>query len=1164
MIKRLTELSLQHRGFVAALAATLVLGGWWAIRTMPVDAIPDLSDVQVIVFTDYAGQAPQVVEDQVTYPLSTAMLSVPFATSVRGYSFFGFSMIYIIFEDGTDLYWARSRVLEYLNYAQRRLPEGTTPQLGPDATGVGWVYEYTLSDFSRRAQVLRDNLDTDRSGLLEEDELPVPGAISVVGGSSTCGFQFVGRCWWSGHEGGNELPVYSDDELREFFATDSPAATRSAEEFVDDSLGYLVDGFDSDGDRRISRDELARAAAFMGHDLARLRSIQDWYLKYDLMSQEGVAEVASVGGFVRQYQVEVAPEKLRAFGVTIPAVRRAIQRANLDVGGRLIEMAETEFMVRGQGYIRSIDDLATIPVKIVDGAHTPVLLRQVARVQLGPAPRRGLVEMNGEGEVVTGIVLLRFGGNALEVIDRVKQRLGELKRGLPEGVEIHTSYDRSLLVKRAISTLTGKLGQELVVVALVCLVFLMHLRSSLVALVALPLGVLASLLIMRLLGQNANIMSLGGIAIAVGVMVDASVVMVDNVHRHHEHKPGRSHMDNVREAALEVGPALFYSLLIVTVSFLPVFALEQQEGRLFAPLAATKTFAMAASAVLAITVVPVLAYWFARPPAGRTAGNNFVSRTLVNALRPAIEFSVRRPRAVVAAAALVAVSALAPLGMMGSEFMPPLNEGDLLYMPTTPPGLSITKARELLQQTDRIIATHPQVAHVLGKIGRADTATDPAPLSMVETTIMLRPREQWPRGKTMADVVAELDGMLQFPGLTNAWTMPIKTRIDMLATGIRTPVGVKLLGDDLEVLNSVGERLEGILQEVPGTASVYAERVVGGNYIDVRVRREEAARYGLNVADVQEVVSSAIGGMNVTETVEGLERYPVNLRFPRELRGDLESLSSVAVPTPMGHTVPLVQVAELSVTKGPPAIKSENARRTAWVFVDLDTSDVGGYVEHAREVVAERLRLPAGVTLVWSGQYEYMQRASERLRMVVPLTLAAIFVLLYLHFRRLGPGLLVMLGTIAVAPAGGLWLLWLLGYNTSIAVWVGFIALAGLAAETGVVMLVYLEQAVARHGGIEAIGDTEELGRAVSEGVLERVRPVLMTTGTTFIGLLPVMFGSGAGAGVMQRIAAPMVGGLVTSTALALFVLPALYLLWQRMGRRTFSGFETRSQSGKR
>lgn len=1130
MIKRLTELSLQHRGFMAALAATLVLGGWWAVSTMPVDAIPDLSDAQVIVFTDYAGQAPQVVEDQVTYPLSTAMLSVPFATSVRGYSFFGFSMIYIIFEDGTDLYWARSRVLEYLNYAQRRLPEGTTPQLGPDATGVGWVYEYTLSDFSRRAQVLRDNLDRDGSGLLEDAELPVPAELSLVGGS--------------------ELAAYSEEQLLGFFATDSPAATRTAEEFADDSLGYLVDGFDSDGDRRISRDELARAAAFMGHDLARLRSIQDWYLRYDLMSQKGVAEVASVGGFVRQYQVEVDPEKLRAFGVTIPAVRRAIQRANLDVGGRLIEMAETEFMVRGQGYIRSIDDLATIPVKIVDGAHTPVLLRQVARVQLGPAPRRGLVDMNGEGEVVTGIVLLRFGGNALEVIDRVKQRLEELKGGLPEGVEIHTSYDRSLLVKRAISTLTGKLAQEMVVVALVCLLFLGHLRSSLVALIALPLGVLASLLIMRLLGQNANIMSLGGIAIAIGVMVDASVVMVDNVHRYHEHNPGRDHMEIVREAALEVGPALFYSLLIVTVSFLPVFALEQQEGRLFMPLAATKTFAMAASAVLAITMVPALAYWFARPPAGRSAGDNLVSRTLTNALRPAIEFSVRRPRAVVAAAALVALSSLVPLSMLGSEFMPPLNEGDLLYMPTTPPGISITKARELLQQTDRIIATHPQVAHVLGKVGRAATATDPAPLSMIETTIMLRPREQWPRGKTLEDVVAELDSWLQFPGVTNAWTMPIKTRIDMLATGIRTPVGVKLLGDDLDVLNRVGERLEAVLQEVPGTASVYAERVVGGNYIDVRVRREEAARYGLNVADVQEIVSSAIGGMNVTETVEGLERYPVNLRFPRELRGDLETLARVAVPTPMGHTVPLAQVADLSVTKGPPAIKSENARLTAWVFVDLDTSDVGGYVEHAREVVAERLRLPAGVTLVWSGQYEYMQRASERLRMVVPLTLAAIFVLLYLHFRRLGPGLLVMLGTVAVAPAGGLWLLWLLGYNTSIAVWVGFIALAGLAAETGVVMLVYIEQAVARHlaagGGPRGDSGDGGLAAAVSAGVLERVRPVLMTTGTTFIGLLPVMFGSGAGTQVLQRIAAPMVGGLVTSTSLTLFVLPALYLLWQR------------------
>jgi len=1121
VIARIIEACVDNRLFVVLVGLLIGAIGWWSMAGTPVDAIPDLSDVQVIVFTEYPGQAPQVVEDQVTYPLSTAMLSVPYAQVVRGYSFFGFSMVYVIFEDGTDLYWARSRTLEYLNYVQGRLPPGLAPQLGPDATGVGWVYQYTLSDFSPRSRVLRRALDADGSGEVEKDELPEP----------------------------EEAPLYSVDQLADLFTVEKSPTSQSPEAFRESSLRHIVKAFDRDGDRRISERELQRAANFRGLDLAQLRTIQDWYLRYDLMSLPGVSEVASVGGFVRQYQVEVDPEKLRAFGVTLSQVQGAIRGANLETGGRLIEMAETEFMVRSEGYIESLDDLETIPVAVEPKRHTPVLLRQVARVQLGPEARRGLVDMNGEGEVVSGIVLLRFGENARSVIERVERRLAELAKSLPEGVEIHVSYDRSQLIERAIATLREKLIQEMLVVAAVCVLFLLHLRSAFVAIFTLPVGVLIAFIAMRWLGIDANIMSLGGIAIAIGVMVDASVVMVENLHKHRERDPERSQRDLVVDSAREVGPALFFSLVIITVSFLPVFTLEQQEGRLFSPLAYTKTFAMAASALLAITAIPVLMYYLVTGRI-RSEKENPVSRFFIESYRPVIRIVLRFPRLTLACAlALVLLSAW-PLSRLGSEFMPPLNEGDLLYMPTTPPGISITKARELLQQTDRIIAKHPQVRHVLGKIGRAETATDPAPLSMIETTIILAPQQEWSDGKQIEDIIRELDAMVQLPGVTNAWTMPIKTRIDMLATGIKTPVGVKLLGDDLETLSEVGVQIEGVLSALPGTASVYSERVVGGNYVNIRVRRQDAARYGLNVADVQAVVQSAIGGMNVTETVEGLERYPINVRFPRELRNDLATLRSVAVPTPLGHTVPLAQVADIGVEKGPPSIKSENARRTAWIYVDLTTSDIGGYVRRARRAVDQEVRLPAGVSVVWSGQYEYMERANQRLMVVVPLTLAVIALLLYAHFRRAAETLIVLVGTILFAPIGGIWLLYLSDFNLSVAVGVGFIALLGLAAETGVVMLVYLNGAYQRassEGGVRGLAD---LKGAIMAGSAERVRPILMTTGTTMIGLLPIMFGTETGTRVMKRIAAPMVGGLVSSTLLTLIVLPAIYLLWKKLELR--------------
>ncbi|NOY25038.1 MAG: efflux RND transporter permease subunit [Oligoflexia bacterium] len=1120
MIDKIIEASVRNRVFVLLISGLVMILGAWAVSNTPVDAIPDLSDVQVIVYTEYPGQAPQVVEDQVTYPLTTAMLSVPFAKDVRGYSFFGFSMVYVIFEDGTDLYWARSRTLEYLNFVQGRMPAGVTPQLGPDATGVGWVYEYSLTDFSPRAEVLRDKLDKDHDLQVSDAELPVP-ADSEDG-----------------------IAVYSEAQLGELFTVQTATPPGSPEDFKRDSLKYIVESFDRDHDKRISKKELSHAANFQGIGLDELRSLQDWYLRYDLTAQPGVSEIASVGGFVRQYQVEVDPEKLRAYHISVQDVRKAIQRANNDVGGRLIEMAETEFMVRGQGYITSLEDLETIPIGLDPTGHVPVLLSQVARVQFGPEVRRGLVDMNGQGEVVTGIVIMRFGENALTTIEHVKERLEELKKGLPEGVEIHTSYDRSGLIERAVETLKSKLIEEMLAVTLICIIFLLHVRSAFVAILTLPVGVGLTFIAMNLLGMNANIMSLGGIAIAIGVMVDASIVLVENMHKHREHHPDADQIELVIAASKEVGPALFFSLLIVTVGFLPVFSLEAQEGRLFKPLAWTKTFAMGFSSILSITLIPALMVYLVRGHI-RSERENPVSRMFIGAYRPIIHGVLAFPKTVFVVGLLIAAATVWPWSQIGSEFMPPLNEGDLLYMPTTPPGISITEARDLVQETDRIIATHPQVAHVLGKIGRAETATDPAPLSMMETTILLRPEDEWPKGKTIEDIITELDGMVKIPGVTNAWTMPIKTRIDMLATGIKTPVGIKLLGDDLYVLSQVGENIEGALQGLEGTASVYSERVVGGNYVDIKVNRAEAARYGLNVDDVQDVITSAIGGMDVSWTVEGLERYPINVRFPRELRSDLPSLRAVAVPTPMGHTVPLEQVADIQITKGPPSIKSENARRTAWIYVDLNTSDIGGYVKSAQELIDREVPMPPGVSIQWSGQYEYMQRANARLKIVVPVTLVVIFMLLYMHFQQLGESVMVMFATIVFAPIGGVWLLYLSGFNMSIAAGVGFIALAGLAAETGVVMIVYLDEAYERYRDQGKMNGVADLKEAIIEGAVDRVRPKLMTVASIMIGMLPLMYGTETGTRVMKRIAAPMVGGMVSSTILTLVMIPALYLMWK-------------------
>ena len=1064
MLEKLIDWSARNRLLVILTTLLITVAGIWAMLNTPIDAIPDLSDVQVIIKTEYAGQGPEIVEEQVTYPLATAMLSVPYAQTVRGYSMFGTSFVYVIFEDGTDMYWARSRVLEYLNQVSGNLPEAARPAIGPDATGVGWVYEYSL----------RDTTGT--------------------------------------------------------------------------------------------------------YDLSQLRSIQDFFLKYELQGVNGVAEVATVGGFQKQYQVVVDPQKLAAYGIPLSHVKMQIQQSNRDVGGRLLEMGEREFIVRGKGYLRGMDDLREIPLKTRGG--TTVTVGEVATVQLGPEIRRGIAERNGEGEVVGGIIVMRYGENAQRVISDVKTRLAELKDGLPEGVEVVEEYDRSGLIQRAVGTLTTQIWEELLVVTLIVLVFLLHVRSAFVALVTVPVGILISLGIMYLLGINANIMSLGGIAIAIGVMVDASLVMVENAHKHLEREGGKEKRELTREerfgavvaAAKEVGPSLFFSLLIVTVSFLPVFTLEQVEGRMFRPLAFTKTFSMAAAAILAVTLVPALMVIFIKGKI-RPEEKNPIARFFIRIYRPVIEWTLRNPWTVVITATAILVVTLLPVQRMllgrvivpfpqlGSEFMPPLNEGDMLYMPTTLPGVSPQKAKEILQQTDRIIASFPEVESVFGKIGRAETATDPAPLSMIETTIILKPPDQWREGMTWNKLVAEMDAAIQIPGLTNAWTMPIKTRIDMLATGIKTPVGIKIAGPDLKTLEGLGEQVEAALKPLEGTLSVYAERVMGGSFLDIDIRRAEAARYGLTTGDVQDVIMSAIGGMNVTTTVEGLERYPVNIRYPRALRDDLSSLRQVLIPTSSGAQIPLGQVADLRLVDGPPMIKSENARPNAWVYVDLQQGvDVGTYVQEAREVVAEHVTMPPGYSLKWSGQFEYMERANRRLQVLVPITLAIIFLLLFLHFKNAWETTLLMV-TLPFAVVGAIWLMAILDFNMSIAVGVGFIAVAGLAAETGVVMQVYLDEAVARYRREGRMTSPAMLNAALEEGAVDRVRPKLMTVFTTLIGLLPIMLGTGTGSEVMKRIATPMVGGLVSSTLLTLLVIPALYAIVQR--RRLRKLFTTHQADGE-
>ncbi len=1034
MIAGLIRWSIQNRFLVLVLTVLITAWGLYSVKQTPVDALPDLSDVQVIIKTSFPGQAPQVVEDQVTYPLTTAMLSVPKATTVRGYSFFGDSYVYIIFEDGTDLYWARSRVLEYLSQVSGTLPDAATSALGPDATGVGWVFEYAL---------------VDRTGQ---------------------------------------------------------------------------------------------------HDLAELRSLQDWFLKYELQTVPGVAEVATIGGMVRQYQVVVDPDKLRAFGIPLAKLNMAIKMGNQETGGSVIEMGEAEYMVRATGYIQSIEDLEQIPLGVNDQG-TPLMLADVADVRLGPQMRRGIAELNGEGEVVGAVVVMRWGENALATIEGIKARLTELERSLPDGVEIVPTYDRSDLIHRAVETLQGKLIEEFIVVALVCAVFLFHLRSSAVIILSLPVGILAAFIVMRMQGINANIMSLGGIAIAIGAMVDAAIVMIENVHKHIEKEPltDENRWRIMTDAATEVGPPLFFSLLIITLSFLPVFTLEAQEGRLFAPLAFTKTYAMAAAAGLSITLVPVLMGYFIRGHV-TPEHKNPINRVLMAAYRPVINAVIRFPKGTLVVAALILVVGLWPATRLGSEFMPPLDEGDLMYMPTTYPGVSIDKAREILQHTDRMIMEVPEVKRVFGKIGRAETATDPAPLTMIETVIQLKPREEWREGMTPEGLRTELNRVVKYTGLTNAWVMPIKTRIDMLATGIKTPVGIKVAGPDLEVIERIGQDLERVLANVEGTTSVYSERVAGGRYVDVDIDRARASRFGLNIADIQDIVKSAVGGMNVTQTVEGLERYPVNVRYPQRFRDSVQQLRLLPIVTPSGARIALADVAEVKVIDGPPAIKSENARLNGWSYVDIAGRDLGSYVAEAQQVVADFVELPAGYSLAWSGQYEYMVRAKERLSVVGPVTLAIIVLLLYLNFRRFAE-VAIIIGTLPMALIGGLWLLFLLGYDLSVAVGVGFIALAGVAVEIGVVMLVYLNQAIREH---IATAESEsraltlhDVRQAVIDGAVLRVRPIMMTVAAIIAGLLPIMLGSGTGSEVMRRIAAPMVGGMVSATILTLIVIPAMFLLWR-------------------
>ncbi|WP_305838517.1 efflux RND transporter permease subunit [Photobacterium leiognathi] len=1034
MIPAIIRWSINNRLLVLIATLFLTLGGLYSIKNTPVDAIPDLSDVQVIIKTSYPGQAPQVVEDQVTYPLTTAMLAVPGAETVRGYSFFGDSYVYIIFNDQTDMYWARSRVLEYLSQVAPKLPANAKPTLGPDATGVGWIYSYVLQDKTGK------------------------------------------------------------------------------------------------------------------HDLAELRSLQDWFLKYELQTVAGVSEVATVGGMVKQYQVEIDPAKLRAYDLTLQQVNMAIQNGNQETGASVIEVAEAEHMVRTTGYLTNIDDIKSLPLKVT-ATGTPLLLGDVATINLGPQMRRGISEFNGEGEAVGGVIVMRFGENASAVIDKVKAKLKTLQRSLPDGVEIVATYDRSTLIDQAVENLWQKLAEEFIVVAIVCALFLFHIRSSLVIAISLPIGILSAFIIMHWQGINANIMSLGGIAIAIGAMVDGAIVMIENLHKHIERTPltHENRWQVISKAAEEVGTPLFFSLLIITLSFVPVFALEGQEGKMFSPLAFTKTYAMAAAAGLAITLVPVLMGYFVR---GRILpeSKNPINKALIALYRPMLNISLRFPKTIIAIAIVLMASSYYPITKLGSEFIPPLDEGDLMYMPTTYPGISIGKARELLQQTNKLIKTVPEVATVWGKVGRAESATDPAPLTMIETVIQLKPKDQWREGVTSESLRKEFDQLIQFPGLTNAWVMPIKTRIDMLATGIKTPIGIKIAGPDLQVIEKIGAELEPILNNITGTASVYAERVAGGRYITIDIKRRQAARYGLSVKDIQQVISTAVGGMNVSESVEGLERYPINVRYPQSYRDSVTKLQHLPLVTPNGARIALADVADIRYEDGPPMIKTENARPNGWVFVDIDDRDLGSYVAEAQKTVAEQLKLPAGYSLAWSGQYEYMERAKARLSIVAPLTISIIMLLLYFSFRRVTE-VLVIMATLPLAMVGGLWLMWYLNFNFSIAVGVGFIALAGVAVEIGVIMLVYLNQAWSfkQQDCAEKNLTTDDLHAAIHEGAGQRVRPVMMTVLTVIIGLIPIMYGAGTGSEVMQRIAAPMIGGMASALILTLLVIPAVFKLWKNM-----------------
>ena len=1031
MIAHIIRWSIANRVLVLIATLMLAAAGMWSVKQTPVDAIPDLSDVQVIIKTSYPGQAPSVVEQQVTYPLTTAMLSVPGAHTVRGFSFFGDSYVYILFDDSTDIYWARSRVLEYLSQVAPTLPDTAAPQLGPDATGVGWVYIYALSDPTGQ------------------------------------------------------------------------------------------------------------------HDIADLTSLQDWFLKYELQTVPGVAEVATVGGMKKQYQVVIDPLRLQAYNLPLSSIERAITRGNQEVGASVVEMAEAEYMVTVTGYLQSLDDLQ----QVVLGATpqgTPVLLSDVADIRIGPAARRGIAELNGEGETVGGIIVMRYGENAKKTITGVKAALERLQAGLPDGVEITPVYDRSNLITKAVDNLWDKLLEELIIVAVVCGLFLLHLRSAIVALVTLPLGILAAFILMHFQGLNANIMSLGGIAIAIGAMTDGAIVMIENFHKHLEDPANqqRNRWELVAEAAGEVGPALFFSLLIITVSFLPVFILEAQEGRMFAPLAYTKTYAMAAAAGLAITLIPVLIGYFIRGNILPEAKNP-VNRVIQAAYKPALRAVLSFPKTTLLCAVIIGVIGFYPLGKLGSEFMPPLDEGDLMYMPTTYAGVSIGEARQILQQTDKLIRTVPEVETVFGKVGRAETATDPAPLIMIETFIQLKPQSEWREGVTTESLRAELDKLVKFPGLTNAWVMPIKTRIDMLATGIKTPLGLKISGPDIAVIEQLGKDVERILGDLPGTASVYAERVAGARYITLDVNRYAAARYGMNIADVQQVISTAVGGKKVTTTVEGLERYSVNMRYPQAYRDSPEAMADLPLITPTGQRITLGDVADINITQGPPALKSENARLTGYTFIDLTTSDIQTYVADAKAALDSQLTLPAGYSLKWAGQYEYMERAKQKLTYVLPLTLAIIVILLFMSFRNM-VDVAIVLGTLPLGLIGGFWLLYWLDYQLSVAVGVGFIALAGVTVEIGVIMVVYLNESCKSLARQHQTITTALLRNAVAEGALKRVRPVLMTVATVMIGLLPVMMGSGTGSEVMSRIATPMVGGMASALVLSLLVIPACFYLVQK------------------